>query len=51
MRYMGDENLKRGQTLTDCVYELLAICHQNMRLRDEIYCQIVKQVTNNRSPK
>uniref|UniRef100_A0A0N5AY33 MyTH4 domain-containing protein n=1 Tax=Syphacia muris TaxID=451379 RepID=A0A0N5AY33_9BILA len=51
MRYMGDESLKRGQTLTDCVYELLTICHQNPRMRDEVFCQIVKQVTNNRSPK
>lgn len=46
---MGDENLKRSQTFIDCVYDLLSICHSYVPLRDEIYCQIIKQLTANRS--
>lgn len=49
MRYMGDENLKKNQTLTDCVYELLTLCKENPPLNDEIYCQMMKQLTNNTS--
>uniref|UniRef100_A0A915CY47 MyTH4 domain-containing protein n=1 Tax=Ditylenchus dipsaci TaxID=166011 RepID=A0A915CY47_9BILA len=49
MRYMGDEHLKRSQTYTDCVYELLSICHRYVPIRDEVHCQLVKQVTSNKS--
>uniref|UniRef100_A0AC35U717 Unconventional myosin-XV n=1 Tax=Rhabditophanes sp. KR3021 TaxID=114890 RepID=A0AC35U717_9BILA len=49
MKYMGDESLKRNQTVTDCVYELLTLCLQQPQIHDEIYCQIIKQTTNNRS--
>lgn len=50
-RYMGDEGLKKGQTYTDCVYQLLSICHKNVLLRDEVYCQLIKQTTANKNTK
>ncbi|KAE9553870.1 hypothetical protein FO519_002911 [Halicephalobus sp. NKZ332] len=51
MRYMSDLSMKRGQTITDCVYEILSICHNNPVLVDEAYCQVIKQTTSNKSPK
>ncbi|XP_066876789.1 unconventional myosin-XV isoform X1 [Kogia breviceps] len=50
MRFMGDASLK-GQSELDVLCTLLKLCRDHEVLRDECYCQVVKQITDNTSTK
>lgn len=51
MKFMGDEPLKKSESMTDVVFKVLIICHRHPTLIDEVYCQLVKQTSANNSVK
>ncbi|XP_061508752.1 unconventional myosin-XV isoform X2 [Anopheles gambiae] len=49
LRYCGDLAVDPELSEVKCVYTVLMHCHKHLALRDEVYCQLMKQTTANRS--
>lgn len=48
MKFMGDY-MAKGKTEIDVVHYLVTVGQKHEELRDEIYCHLIKQTTNNKS--
>ncbi|XP_053157438.1 myosin XVB isoform X2 [Hemicordylus capensis] len=50
MRLMGDQPGLKGQNEVDYIFEILQLCKKKKDIQDEVYCQVIKQITQNPRP-